>query len=461
MSTASISVKALLVPVRSPPTAVIRTGGLFTPLAPLPLRGYDYETAKPRALSPPSTPSVSAPVVSEKVAIPLAPLVAEQPVALATASVTAPVTAPESAPVTLAPVALAPAIAPVDANGPATVVPISEVPKTEVAAAAAADVIQPYTPSPETLEFLRLHKQINYDTQLVEVRTTGRLDADPFHRAHYPSVEPQSVPSLRVVQRSDTGAILGHVGGAVMMKFTPCQNAYLVESLHRAGMFEKMDAIRVDALKGGALVMIAMETKDEALMYETPMGSARFRMGFWNGHAGNHTVSVAPMLNLPSGGDVPLFTAAGGLSSEQNIRHTRSVNDTVADLSKAWGRSMELAAGVSTTLTALGDFKITRQEFDAVILASMNKTLDGRHSDIEGNAERFKTTLLAHTNNRTPETLLELADAVAAHIDFDRPVRNRKGVPEEVVRAESATVGAGARMKNAVLAEALAFLKRT
>lgn len=442
MSTASVAVTPHLIPVRNTSSAVIRTGGLLVPLSPLPVRGYDYETSKPLVFPTRPSPPEVRPAASEEIN-------------------------PAASVATPAPVS------PVAPMSDATVTPAAElgsvVPATEDAVQAKieqpADVVAGsaplYTPSPETLAFLRMNKHINFDTQLVEVRTTGRLDNDPFHRENYLSVAAQEVPNLRVVQRSDTGAILGHVGGAVSMKFTPCQNAYLVESLHRAGMFDKMDAIRVDCLKGGALVVIAMETKDEALMYETPMGSARFRMGFWNGHAGNHTVSVAPMLNLPSGGDVPLFSIEGGLAGEQNIRHTRSVNDTVADLSKAWGRSMELAAGVAKTLTSLGDFKITRQEFDAVLLAAMNKTLDGRHADIPGNAERFKTTLMAHTYNRTPETLLELADAVAAHIDFDRPVRGRKGIPEDIVRAESASVGVGARMKNAVLAEALAFLKRT
>lgn len=417
MSTATISLTPPpVVPSRRPTTAIIRTGAVLSLISPFPMRGYDYESMRPRVSAPKLVPT------------------------LAEAS------APTAAP-TLAP------------TSQASVAAVNQVDGEILDAAAAAGTVQLYSPSPETLEFLKTHKQINFDTQLVEVRTTGKVDPDSFHRALYGTIDPQSVPNVRVVQRSDSKAILGHVGGSVSMKYTPCQNAYLVESLHRAGMFEKMDAVRVDALKGGALVIIAMETKDAALMYETPMGPARFRMGFWNGHTGNHTVSVAPMLNLPSGGDVPLFTTEGGLSGQQNIRHTRSVNQTVADLSNAWGNSMKLAAKVADTLKELGEFKITRQEFDAVLLASMNKTLDGRNVDVAGNAERFKQSLMEHTKNRTPETLLELADAVAAHVDFDRPVRNRKGLSEDYLRAESALVGAGARMKHAVLTEALAFLR--
>lgn len=425
MSTATIRMPSPpIVPTRRPTTAILRTGAVLSLMSPLPLRGYDYETLRPRSPAPQLVPSLSAPSAPAAAAT----QVVAVPPALETPAPAQTATAPEAGPV-------------------------------PEAGASAASPVQLYTPSPETLEFLQTHKQINFDTQLVEVRTTGKVDADAFHRAAYGTLEEQAVPNVRVVQRSDNRAILGHVGGSVSMKYTPCQNAYLVESLHRAGMFDKMDAVRVDALKGGALVVIAMETKDAALMYETPMGPARFRMGFWNGHTGNHTVSVAPMLNLPSGGDVPLFTAEGGLAGQQNIRHTRSVNDTVADLSKAWGNSMKLAAKVSETLKEMGDFKITRQEFDAVLLASMNKTLDGRNVDVAGNTERFKQSLMAHTNNRTPETLLELADAVAAHVDFDRPVRNRKGLSEDYLRTESALVGVGARMKNAVLAEALAFIR--
>ena len=326
---------------------------------------------------------------------------------------------------------------------------------------AVAPAAEVYAPLAKTQEFLRIHPQIDFDTQLVEVRTTGVVSPDRFHRQSYGQVEEQKVDYLRVVRRSDDHTMLGHVGGQGSLKFTPCQNAYLVDCMVRSGMFDKMDAVRVESLKRGALVMIEMEAKDDALWFETPSGVARLRMGFWNGHSGNHTVCAAPLINMPRGGDVPLFTRKGGLAEKQSIRHTRSVNDTVESLSSAWGKTMDLTADTAATLRDLGAISITRKEMEALILSAMTRSLDGRENDIAANAARFQETLLEHTKGGTPETLLDLADAVAAHVDYDRPMRSRKSMSEDQARAESSLIGAGARLKNAVMVEVLGFLGRT
>jgi len=482
MSTAIIT-KPTLAPVistRRPASAIILTTGLFLPLIGPDLYRRDHQTGltSPIPFRAPVAPTHTVPKSVEP-----APTTVPSPASPSTQRVDRaqlPTPAPEQFLLVDAPAPSTPSSEQATAQIQAAPETSQDVPLPEMIAAvphvhhqesaeaaapvSAADSEAPvsmFVPLPETNKFLRIHAHIDYDTQLLAVRTTGQVDADQYHRVTYSHLEPQDATNLRAVCRSDTNAILGHAGGSSSIKFTPCQNAFLVDSMYRAGMFDRMDAVRVEALKGGALVLIVMEAKDTGLWFETPKGVARLRMGFWNGHAANRAVGVSPTLNLPSGGDVPLFSVRNGIAKERSVRHTRSVNDMMKELTDAWGDTVNLSAETAKTLTDMSSVIITKNEMRAIVIASMNRSLEGRHNNIQANAEIFEKTLLVHNDNRTPETLLDLVDAVASHVDQDRPVRKRAHMTEEQARTEASLVGIGARLKNAVIQEVVSFMQKS
>jgi hypothetical protein len=314
-----------------------------------------------------------------------------------------------------------------------------------------------FVPSQATRDFLNVHNHLDYDVQLVKLTTTGEIIPDFYHRQVYPRIERQDLPSVVAVRRSDNGQIIGSVGGNNYLKYTPCQNSYFIESMYKAGCFDHSDVVEAESFKNGALVFVNMEARDEGLAMTCPKGVARMRMHYWNGHTGNRNLTVTPMIHMPQGGDIPMFTQKGVLKSI-SIRHTRSLLDTVDDLSGAWSETLTMASKATDALASMGKISITEDEFKAIILTSMNRTLDGTKTDLKTNADRFTQSLLEYRGNKTPETLFDLADAVAAHIDHERPVRKRAGMTMDEARRESALVGIGGRLKDCVLREALEML---
>jgi len=335
------------------------------------------------------------------------------------------------------------------------------------APAAAATVADPvFVPSADTVAYLTTHPQLDYDTQMVRLVTTGAILPDPNHRVAVRQVEPQDMQAVVGIRNSISGTILGSVGGARYTKFRPCQNPLLVESLIQAGFMDRMSTVEATSYNNGGISAILLEAKDPHLCFAIGDHQATVRFQVINGHDGSHSLTVRPMMHLTNtasalGGDIPMFTQAG-LLSESRLRHTQQLSATIKELTRVWGGTLNKTADSVKALREFATFQITSVEMKALILASMNQTVDPATPQVvTSSAEKFLRSLDEHVHGRTPETLLELADAVAAHVDNTRPMRQRRDLTPEQSRRQSAVLGQGSRIKEVLIKEAMKMLRKS
>lgn len=322
---------------------------------------------------------------------------------------------------------------------------------------AAADVREARTANPATSAFLAQHG-LNWEVHRVTMVTTGirQPEPDPVSGVPVPLAEvgAQPVPASYAIRRSDDATILGVVGP----KYTPAQNAFVVDALQTAGFFTDRTVRHAGPMDDGRSIIIQLGDNTE---FATPSGgkAPTLDLNIRNGHVGQYNLQVRPMIRLPDGGQVPLFTSSK-LVRGWSIRHTRGLPGAVRDLSEMWTKTKGMVTDATDAIASLGGMEIGKTEYRAIILAAMNRTIDGTDENIRLRTEKFCAAFEAHTlsTGKDPRTLLDLADSVSAYVDHARPVRARHGYDQETLRRESSLIGAGAKFKEALMDELIHML---
>lgn len=318
------------------------------------------------------------------------------------------------------------------------------------------DVREARTSNPATAAFLNKHG-LNWEVHRCPLETLGHRMAE-----HDPStgttpeladVERQRVPGHYAVRRSDSGSILGVVGP----KYTPAQNAFVVDALTAAGFLDGRSVHFAGELDTGRV--IAVNLGDERRLgdgLKTPTLDLNIR----NGHIGQYNLQVRPMVRLPEGGQVALFTASK-LVRGWSIRHTRGLPAAVSDLSSMWTKTTALVSEATRAIHELGSVDIGKHEYRAIVLAAMHRTIDGTTENVKARTDKFVAAYDAYIygGGKEPRTLLDLADSVSAYVDHARPIRAHRGRDQETLRRESALLGTGGKFKDALVAELLEYIK--
>jgi phage/plasmid-like protein (TIGR03299 family) len=300
------------------------------------------------------------------------------------------------------------------------------------------------------------HSGLDWETQLVDLRTADTLEA---------------VPGTRAVRRTDTRAILGVVGA----DFTQVTNRLLFDvfrDLGRAGADGNAVPYTIEtagSLQGGAVVWVLANLPNLGIRIGDD--ESKTMLFISNGLIGNKMLTIAPTTyRIVCANSLRMAEAQArenrrypGLAGGFTLKHTPGIHAAVNEAKAAFAATIASHATTKAAWNRLADIPLNRKleaEFMAMVFGTPGPDEADRAKALrKTREERLQAILNSPTSQvkGTKDTLLSALFAVGEWADHDRSTRTSDGGDADESRLFSATFGSGAELKSRAWDAALAL----
>ena len=287
---------------------------------------------------------------------------------------------------------------------------------------------------------------LDWETQLVDLRTADTLEA---------------VPGTRAVRRTDTRAILGVVGA----DFTQVTNRLLFDvfrDLGRAGADGNAVPYTIEtagSLQGGAVVWVLAHLPNLGIRIGDD--ESKTMLFISNGLIGNKMLTIAPTTyRIVCANSLRMAEAQArenrrhpGLAGGFTLKHTPGISAAINEAKAAFAATIASHAATKAAWQHLASKALTAKleaEFMAQVFGRPGPDESDRAKALrKGREERIAAILASPTSQvrGTKDTAFSLMQAVVEYADHDRTTRTSDGGDADESRLMSATFGSGADVK--------------
>jgi phage/plasmid-like protein (TIGR03299 family) len=281
------------------------------------------------------------------------------------------------------------------------------------------------------------------------------------------------VPRKKTIYRTDTVQALGVVGE----DYVPFQNSQLIDFFEGLVQGKKITYECAGALGSGESVWVLARIPDLSVCIKGD--DINSYMLIRNGHIGNFHLSCFPTqvrvvcANTMAAASIEFAErrrkhGKNTVHAGYKIRHTSGMMKAVADVQNAYTRMVEDFNKTKELYEILAGKEVTSAEvhayFEKMVTA---KSEEAQAKELSKAAQTRKDNKIQElqelwespTNQTgTKNTAMSLYNTFVEYVDFKKSTRCTDGIDEDACRFESAMFGAGARLKEEALVEALALV---
>lgn len=282
------------------------------------------------------------------------------------------------------------------------------------------------------------------------------------------------VPHKKTIYRPDTAQVLGVVGE----DYVPFQNSQLIDFFEGLVQGKKITYECAGALGQGESVWVLARIPDLSVAIKGD--DINSYMLIRNGHIGNYNLSCFPTqirvvcANTMAAASVEFAArrkkhGKNTVNAGYRIRHTSGMLKAVADVQNAYQNMMndfaktkelyEILAGKEVTVSEVKAYfekMVTAKSEEEAVTALKSKAAQTRK---ENKVQELQVLWESPTNQTgTRNTAFSLYNTLVEWVDHSKATRCMDGKDDGVCRFESSMFGAGAKLKEEALVEALALV---